>query len=251
MTQGGRIPNGRRVHSPELARQAEIRRQDFHDSIYGFVDELPIGQSGDAAEVVGYEQPDGVSCFYAALGGVATALHGRVIDIRALSARSRGEELLDQYGAKTFPEFQAAQQAFVRREMNINISFINALTDPDHERLHAVTRGLREGRHILFGLPGHWVALDGFRKYSSGATWTGMNPSGARRIGDEQGQRIGPQVIVDRLLEGDMPVVTAEGTNQRRWPGRAEASFENPRRVRRAEEPLFDPRGRRIKRAQE
>ncbi len=252
--EGRRFLGGRRVYDPELARQAEARRQYFHDSVYGFVEDLPLGQSGEAAETVRYTQPDGTTCFYSALGSIATALHGRVIDIRILSARSRADGLLGQYGAETFTEFQEAQQEFVRREMNVNIRFINVLQQPDHERIHAVTHGLKEGTHVVFGLPRHWVALDGIRKYGANrgwATWTGMNPAGGRRIESEERGRLTPRVVIDRLLAGDMPVVV-EGIERHRWSGRAEELFQNPRRIRSAEEtPLFRPVGRRIRRVQE
>lgn len=82
MSNEGRFLGGRRVYDPELARQAEARKEYFSDSIYGFVDGLPLGQTGEASETVRYAQPDGTTCFYGALGSVATALHGRVIDIR-------------------------------------------------------------------------------------------------------------------------------------------------------------------------
>jgi hypothetical protein len=254
--EGRRFFSGRRVYDPELARQAELRRQYINDSIYGFVEGLPLGESGEAAETVLYAQPDATNCFYAALGGIATALHGRVIDISALSQRSRAEGLLGQYGAETFSQFQEAQTEFVRREMNVNIRFINIPQDPDHDRLHAVTYGLIEGTHVVFGLPRHWVALDGIRKSGHGrgqATWTGMNPAGARRIEDEHRSHITPQIVVDRLLEGDMPVVEVEGTAIRRWRGRAGSEDERPRRLSRAEDaaPLFRPTGRSIRRAED
>lgn len=172
-----------------------------------------------------------------------------------ISTRSRAEGLLGQYGAETFTQYQEAQQEFVRREMNVNIRFLNSLTSPDHERINAVTQELIEGTHVVFGLSRHWVALDGIRKYGRNrgwATWTGMDPAGGKRIESERRSQLSPQLIIDRLLEGDMPIIKIEGIELRRWPGRSEEIFQNPRRIRRVEEtPLFRPLGRRIKRAQE
>lgn len=204
----------------ELARQAGIRRRYLHDSVFDFVDGLPIGDSGEAAEAVKCAQPDTATSFYAALGGIATAIHGREMDIHTLSAESKAAGLLGRYGAETSIEHQEAQKEFVRGEMDINIRFLNAPLDPDHERIHALTQGLKEGTHVLFGLPRHyWVALDGIRKYGENpeqTTWKGMDPAGAIRIENSPGVGINPQIVLGRLLGDDMPIVVVEGPEQRR-----------------------------------
>ncbi|HZP55310.1 MAG TPA: hypothetical protein VFB03_00885 [Candidatus Saccharimonadales bacterium] len=240
ISRGGEQPRfsgGRRVHDPLHAARVEMARQHIYDALHYFMEGLPIGKTGDAPEAVAYQQPDGQTCFYAALGGVATSLHGRVFDIRALGGRARSEGLLNQYGAVTFSESQGSQAEFVRREMNVVIRFINSVINPDQQRIDALTTDLRRGRPIVFGLYRHWVALDGFKKNSHDhgqATWTGMNPAGARRLESEPRTYLTPQLVAARLIAGDLPVVVVEGINKQRF-----------RRAEPTPTPRFVPLGRR------
>lgn len=211
---------GQEVRGSETARRAEARQKYIHGSVYNFVSTLPLGDTGEAPRAVDYTQPDATTCFYASLAGAATALHGRVIDLRSLSTRSRVQGLLGPIGAETRgpdaaeadAEFQKRQRAFVRREMHIDIRFLS--TSQNAERIHALTRGLKEGRHVVFGLSDHWIALDGLRRFTNGqVVWTGLDPyPKARRLEDEAGQgRITPAVVVDLLNKSSKPVVVVEG----------------------------------------
>lgn len=217
-----RILTGHTVPAdPAYTRVVAAERRYINDSIYEFVDGLPIGDSGIAPDVISTPQPDGLTCFYASLGGVAAAL-GRTVDVRAVAAQSRTEALLTPTGAFTnTPEAQVRQREFVRRTMGLNIKFIR--NTAVFERVDAVTNGLKDGDHVIFGLPRHWVALDGIRKYGPArdqATWTGMNPSGGRRIEGDPRMHIKPSTVVGRLIAEDMPVVVVGGLVTPRFSGR-------------------------------
>lgn len=204
--------SGAAKYDPKRAGLVDARRSYIRGSVYDFVDSLPVGESSKAAEVMGCIQPDNTSCFYAALGGVAATLNGQTFNISDVVTEARSERLIGPDGADTSLEAQMLQQDFVRRLLGVNINFINPFFDQDALRVKALTTGLvEEGTHVLFGLPAHWVALNGIRNRgapNSEITWTGMDPAGARRIGTRKRPVIGPQTIVDRLLADDMPVVT-------------------------------------------
>lgn len=250
--------DGVRIPTPDLARQDQVRRQQIHDAIDEFVGDLPLGGSRGIAEVSPCAQPDGVSCFYASLGGIARALTYRDANILTISNRARAEGLLHvterSSGAVTGTEdAQNMQQEFIRREMNLRIRFISPSSDwQGRERISAVTQGLLEGSHVVFGLPRHWVALDGIRKYGSNnaqVSWTGMNPLGARRIGGDSGEQIHPKTVAERIIQGDMPVVIVEGVESRRRFQRAQtddSTDQGPKRLHRVD--TSTPPPRRLKR---
>jgi hypothetical protein len=213
--------SGRIVHDPVMAAQAEARRRFINDSIYGFVEGLPLGDNGNAPEAVPYTQPDASTCFYASLGGIATSIHGRRVDIQSAATQSRSEGLLAATGAETHPEDRDRQVDLVRRLFSINIHFIDQYRG-EEESIHALTQGLIEGKPVVFGLPHHWIALDGLQKTTGrGSTWKGMNPyPQGRRIEAHPNDYLTPNTVVDRLISADMPVVVVEGAVRRRLQGR-------------------------------
>jgi hypothetical protein len=221
MTDGPRRRmSGRIVHDPVMAAQAEERRRFINDSIYGFIESIPLGDNGTAPEAVPYTQPDASTCFYASLGGIATSIHGRRIDIQNVATQARAEGLLAVTGAETHPENRDQQVDLVRRLFSINIHFIDQYRG-EEESIAALTQDLVDGRPVIFGLPHHWIALDGLRKRSGSATWKGMNPyPQGRRIEASLGNHLTPRTVVDRLISADMPVVSVEGTVRRRLQGR-------------------------------
>jgi hypothetical protein len=221
MTDGPRRRmSGRLVNHPVMAAQEENRRRFINDSIYGFVENIPLGDNGIAPEAVPYTQPDASTCFYASLGGIATAIHGRRIDIQNVATQARAEGLLAVTGAETYPENRDQQVELVRRLFSINIHFIDQKRG-EEESIAALTQDLVDGRPVIFGLPHHWIALDGLRKRSGNVTWKGMNPyPQGRRIEASSGNHLTPRTVVDRLISADMPVVAVEGAVRRRLQGR-------------------------------
>lgn len=253
-----RFLGGQRVYDPVAARRAQQWRDGIAEQVFGFVDGLDIGQNGIAVSAEESIQPDGTTCFYASLEGVARALTARKYDVDQIGQRARSAGLLGPHGAETSSTYQDAQTEFVRKELDLDIGFYNLLTDPDESRIHAMTSGLVEGKHVIFGLPGHWVALDGIHKYGSlrgQAVWTGMNPAGGNKIDRTTNTKVTPAVVARRLIEGDLPVVVVNGIRRRFAPAdtprRISRVIENPRRITRVTDnsQLFSPGQRRIKRA--
>lgn len=215
-------PGGVQFTDPVAVENERRRNEYFEQQIGNFIDSLPLGESGTAPEASPYSQPDGTTCFYASLGSVATALTGTRHDISSVGDRARAQGLLGGFGAETAPNDYDAQTRFVHYEMGINIRFH---FDNDQVKIAAVTNGLLFGKHVILGMPRHWVALDGIHKFGRGrdnATWTGMDPLGGRRIEQKPPrQQIQPEVIIARLKTTELPLVVVDGLAHRIWPGRA------------------------------
>jgi hypothetical protein len=222
MSDSHRRLTGVRYTDPIAVDNEHRRNEYFEQEIGGFIDSLPLGQSGTAREAASYSQPDGTTCFYASLGSVATALTGARHNISSIGGRARAQGLLGEFGAETMPNDYEAQTRLAHNEMGINIRFID---NNDQEKIAAVTNGLLFGKHAILGMPRHWVALDGVHKFGidrESATWTGMDPLGGRRIEQKPPrQQIQPEVIIARLKTTELPLVVVDGLAQRTWPGQA------------------------------
>jgi hypothetical protein len=238
MADGPRRFTGQVVHDPAMAAAAEARREYISGSIHNFLGALPVGDHGSAPDAVPTTQPDRM-CFYASIGGIAHAINGRATNLQRLEKQAVDENMLVGTGAQTHPEFRDRQVDFVRRHFSLDIQFIDNLRHV--EAIDALTNGLVRGKPVVFGLPHHWVALDGIRKRPTieNSSWTGMNPHPTgRRI------ELGPGIIISRLIQAHMPLVVVEGASDqsRRMTGRVVQATDKPRFSGKVVEPSPPPR---------